>query len=250
PRAAAAPAPAQPVRVATAAATATAAPPAQLYTRDGRVRMGEVVNPLDSGYAAVPPGMEDKRALDKARKLLERPNPVDYKSTRFEKDWVSSGTLGDVAVQSLNRGMKVINGAIWGKEVEAVKARPPPDVRFNPALAENKADLGSEATGDAYKSAPIAHEDVPDLKGAASRRIREELAALEAQPSACDGARRKQLLATARTHLADLERVEHVLAHGADPIMAEHLLPRQADSAYDLARRALWYARKQWTLCG
>lgn len=223
---------------------------AQLYTRDGRVRMGEVVNPLDPGYAAVPPGMTDERALDKARKVLERPNPIDYRGTRFEKDWKSDGTLGDVAMQSLNRGMKKINGVIWGKEVEAVKARPPPDVRFNPALAENKADLGSEATGDAYKAAPIAHEDVPDLKGAASRRIREELAALEAQPTACDAARRTRLLAPARTHLADLERVEHALAHDADPVMAEQMLPRQADSAYDLARRALWYARKQWAVCG
>lgn len=223
---------------------------AQLYTRDGRVRMGQLVDPLDPGYAAVPPGMTDERTLDKARKLLERPNPVDYHATRFEKDWKSSGTLGDVAVQSLNRGMKKINGVIWGKEVESVKARPPPDVRFNPALADNKADLGSEATGDAYKAAPIAHEDVPDMKGAASRRIREELAALEAQPSACDATRRKQLLAPAREHLADLERVEHAMTHGADPIMAEQMLPRQADSAYDLARRALWYARKQWAVCG
>lgn len=222
----------------------------QLYTRDGRVRMGQMIDPLDSGYAAVPPGMTDERALDKARKLLERPNPIDYQETRFEKDWKSDGTLGDVAMQGLNRGMKKINGVIWGKEVEAVKARPPPDVRFNPALAENRADLGSEATGDAYKAAPIAHEKVPDRKGTASRRIREELAALEAQPTACDVVRRTRLLAPARTHLSDLERVEHALAHGADPVLAEQMLPRQADSAYDLARRALWYARKQWTVCG
>lgn len=223
---------------------------APLYTRDGRVRMGTVVDPLDPGYAAVPPGMTDERALDKARKLLERPNPVDYRATRFEKDWKSDGTLGDVAMQGLNRGMKRINGMIWGKDVQAVKARPPPDVRFNPALADNPADLGSEATGDAYKAAPIAHEPPPDLKGAASRRIREELLALEAQPTACDVGRRAQLLAPARTHLADLERAERALTHGADPVMAEQLLPRQADSAYDLARRALWYARKQWAVCG
>lgn len=252
------PAPARPAQ-ATPAIAPSAPPPvparsngtqAQLYTREGQVRMGEVVDPLDPGYAAVPPGMTDERALDKARKVLERPNPVDYRETRFEKDWKSDGTLGDVAMQGLNRGMKRINGLIWGKDVQTVKARPPPDVRFNPALAGNKADLGSEATGDAYKAAPIAHEDVPDLKGGASRRIREELASLETLPTACNAARRTQLLAPARTHLADLERVEHALAHGADPVMAEQLLPRQADSAYDLARRALWYARKQWTTCG
>ena len=223
---------------------------ARLYTHEGRVRMGEVVNPLDPGHAAVPPGMEDARVQDKARRVLERINPIDYHETRFEKDWKSDGTLGDVAVQSLNRGMKRINGMIWGKEVQSVKARPPPDVRFNPGLAENGADLGSEATGDAYKAAPIPHETIPDLKGGASRRIREELAAVEGLATTCDASRRDQVLATVRTHLADLERVEHALAHGADPVMAEQLLPRQADSAYDLARRALWYARHVLGACG
>lgn len=224
-------------------------PQAQLYTRDGRVRMGQVVDALDPGYAAVPPGLTDARALDKARKLLDRPNPVNYRETRFEKDWKSDGTLGDVAVQSINRGMKRVNGLIWGKDVESVKARPPPEVRFNPALADNRADLGREATGDAYKAAPIAHEVVPDLKGGASRRIREELAVVERLQTVCDAARRTQLLSTARTHLTDLERVEHALAHGADPVMAEQMLPRQADSAYDLARRALWYARRELGAC-
>ncbi len=31
--------------------------------------------------------------------------------------------------------------------------------------------------------------------------------------------------------------------------MAEQLLPRQADSAYDLARRALWYAGEKSADC-
>ena len=36
---------------------------------------------------------------------------------------------------------------------------------------------------------------------------------------------------------------------GADPVSAEHLLPGLADSAYDLARRALWYADRKLASC-
>jgi hypothetical protein len=181
--------------------------------------------------------------------VLERVNPIEYHETRFAKDWKSDGTLGDVAVQELNRGMKRFNNMVWGEDTQTAKARPPPDVRFNPALADNRADLGSEATGDAYKAAPIAHEPVPDLQGEASRRIRSQLAALERKPSTCDAPRRQSLLGPVRTHLADLERAEHALAHGADPVLAQQMLPRQADSAYDLARRALWYAERQLGQC-
>jgi hypothetical protein len=39
------------------------------------------------------------------------------------------------------------------------------------------------------------------------------------------------------------------MARGADPVQAEHLLPRTADSAYDQARRALWYANRQLASC-
>jgi hypothetical protein len=225
------------------------APQVQLYTRDGAVRVGRIIDPLDPGHAAVPPGMTDERELAKAKKLLERPNPIQYKETQFAKDWVSDGTLGDVAMQELNRGMKKATEKIFGKEPQQVKARPPPDVRFNPALAENKADLGSEATGDAYKAAPIAHEKPPTPNGEGSRRIREELAAIQKLASQCDQTRQQALLAPVRTHLADLQRTEHALDNGADPVMAAQMLPRQADSAYNLARRALWYARKQWTMC-
>lgn len=258
--------PVQPLPPGPRAATAESAPPAQVrseapdplaappqprtrvYTRDGGVAIGEVVDPLDDG-AAVPPGMEDPRALAQARRVLERPNPVQYQGTRFEKDWKSDGTLGDVAVQGLNRGMKSINRAIFGDDVQQAVARPPPDVRFNPALAENRADLGSEATGDAYKAAPIAHETLPTPSGEATRRIRERLAALERQPSACGARQRQALLTPARTHLQDLQRAETALAKGADPVQAQQLLPRQADSAYDLARRALWYAERGLGAC-
>ena len=52
-----------------------------------------------------------------------------------------------------------------------------------------------------------------------------------------------------RTHLTELEQVEHALANGADPVMAAQMLPRRGQSAYDLSRRALWYAENQLKDC-
>lgn len=237
-------------QVAAANASANDAMAAQLYTREGRLRMppDTRLDPLAPG-AAVPPGMTDARAQAKARSVMERVNPVQYQQTRFAKDWKSDGTLGDVAMQEMDRGMKKFNDMLNGPQTQVAKARPPPDVRFNPALAGNQADLGSEATGDAYKAAPIAHESPPDLKGEASRRIRDALASLEQRSARCDASRRTSLLSPVRTHLSDLERAEHALNNGADPVMAAQLLPRQADNAYDMARRALWYADRQLKQC-
>ncbi|MCC8538434.1 hypothetical protein ACDH70_09200 [Xanthomonas axonopodis pv. poinsettiicola] len=237
-------------QVAAANASANDAMAAQLYTREGRLRMppDTRLDPLAQG-AAVPPGMTDARAQAKARSVMERVNPVQYQQTRFAKDWKSDGTLGDVAMQEMDRGMKKFNDMLNGPQTQVAKARPPPDVRFNPALAGNQADLGSEATGDAYKAAPIAHESPPDLKGEASRRIRDALASLEQRSARCDASRRTSLLSPVRTHLSDLERAEHALNNGADPVMAAQLLPRQADNAYDMARRALWYADRQLKQC-
>ncbi|TCK49456.1 LOW QUALITY PROTEIN: hypothetical protein C8F00_1869 [Xanthomonas vasicola] len=240
--------PPPPRQVAAANAPANDSMAAQLYTRDGRLRMAQA-DPMAQTGSAVPPGMTDERAQAKARNVMERGTPVQYQETRFAKDWKSDGTLGDVAMQEMNRGMKKFNDMLNGPQTQVAKARPPPDVRFNPALAGNQAEMGSEATGDAYKSAPIAHETLPDLKGEASRRIREALAALEQRSARCDASKRKSLLSPVRTHLSDLERAEHALNNGADPVMAAQMLPRQADSAYDLARRALWYADRQLKQC-
>lgn len=238
------PAPATPVPASDSRMAAT------LYARDGRARLpeGSAIDPL-AAPSASPPGTTNERELARARQVLERPNPIDYKPTSFDKDWTTDGTLGDLALQGIGRGMKKLNKAIFGPEIQPAKARPPPDVRFNPALAERQQDLGSEATGDAYKAAPIAFEKAPGHDGEASRRIRDSLAQAQVQMAGCTPARVQPLLATVRTHLADLERVESAFAKGADPVMAEQMLPRQADSAYDLARRALWYAREKTADC-
>jgi len=239
-----------PTARAAAAAPASDRMAATLYARSGAARLpeGSAVDAFAEPDAS-PPGTPNERELARARTVMERPNPIDYKPTAFDKDWTTDGTLGDVAMQGIGRGMKKLNKAIFGPEIQPAKARPPPDVRFNPALHERQQDLGSEATGDAYKAAPIAFEKAPGYAGQASHRIRDALAELQAQTGACDAARLQPLLATVRGHLADLEQVERAYAKGADPVMAEQLLPRQADSAYDLARRALWYAKEKTADC-
>ncbi|MFT4257110.1 MAG: hypothetical protein QM599_09165 [Pseudoxanthomonas sp.] len=219
-----------------------------LYTRDGRVRVRDEIAAVST---ARPPGATAPD--DAAKKLLERDNPIDYRPTRFDKDWASDGTLGQIAARSFERGLKKATKTVTGmlplQQIKPPTARAPPDVAFNPAQHANPADLGSEATGDAYKAAPIAHEKPPG-DGEASRRIRESLAALRQRSAGCERVLRDKLLAPADRHLKDLEQAEHGLAHGADPLLAERILPQQLDSAYDLSRRALWYAQKKLATCG
>src|SRR5699024_615592 len=108
---------------------------------------------------------------------------------------------------------------------------------------------GSEATGDAWRAAPISYEPAPGLDGRASRRIREQIAELEAATLGCDAARVRRLLAPALQALENLQRAEYAWARGADPIRRAHELPNAANSAWDQARRALWYAGRQLSGC-
>ncbi|WP_295864664.1 hypothetical protein [uncultured Xanthomonas sp.] len=246
PRGAAAP-PSSRSQTPTAPAAAATGMAATLYTGDGYPRLpdGVAVDPFAQAQGT-PPGTLNPRDVAKSKRLLERPNPIDYRSTRFDKDWASDGTLGDVAVQGIDRAIKQL---LPKNTHQSAVARPPPDVRFNPALHERASDLGSEATGDAYKAAPIAFEKAPGLDGEASRRIRQALADLQQRRGACPAAQRGRLLAPVQQHLDALLKVETAMAKGADPIRAQQLLPREADSAYDLARRALWYADQKLAAC-
>lgn len=240
-------------RVSTSAAAPSQVPAAaaeplvrRLYTADGRVRMEQDMEPAQPQRAGRAPGSVAAAGPEPAGRLMERANPIDYRPTRFDKDWASDGNLMQVADQALSRAMKKLKP---GSGASPAEARPPPDVRFNPSLHERSADLGSEATGDAYKAAPIAFEKAPDLQGGASRRIRQSLGETESRYARCGGERIRALLAPALVHLQGLERVEHAMGNGADPIRAANLLPREADSAYDLARRAIWYAQSKLETC-
>ncbi|MGJ7902062.1 hypothetical protein [Lysobacter sp. 1R34A] len=205
----------------------------------------------DSPLAPKPraPGDPSERSQYYAKKLVERRNPLGDQPPALH-DWFGdaakkAGARADGQV-SVNR----VAEAIFGKDIQSAKARPPPSVRFRPELHGRPSDLGSEATGDAYKAAAVAHEAVPGLEGEASRRIREAIELLLKLPSRCERQAVEGWLAPVRKHLAELQRAEYAYGHGADPIRREHMLPRAADTAYDQARRAIAYAEGRVAGCG
>ncbi|KRG40538.1 hypothetical protein ARC78_12550 [Stenotrophomonas pictorum JCM 9942] len=170
------------------------------------------------------------------------------------RDELATG-VGERATANLFSGrragtrQKRSESLIYGEDIQAAEARRPPDIAFNPARHERPSDLGSEATGDAWKAAPIRYEKAPDLKGEASRRIRAALGDLEQRYPRCSTAQRSHWLAPALSQLETLQRVEYRYSHGADPVEAEHSLPSAADNAYDQARRALWDAERRMKMC-
>lgn len=218
-----------------------------IYTRQGQVRLppGVAAAP-PSTPPGTPPGMASARDEAQARNVLEKPNPIQYEKTRFDKDWASSGTLGDLAGQKIGRVMK----DLFKEKTNSAVARPPPQTRFNPALAQNQGDMGSEATGDAYKAAPIGFEKAPQPTGEASKAIHAQLDALQGRALMCKDPLKDRWLGDVRKNLADLERNETALTHGADVQRAQYYLPQAIDASYDLSRRALWYADKRLSACG
>ncbi|MBO9716682.1 MAG: hypothetical protein J7507_07695 [Pseudoxanthomonas sp.] len=237
-----------------AAAPAKAAGPAHgalvLYGADGRLQIPATASDRWAPPSAAPPGSTTAVDDSAARRLLQRSNPVPSRETRFAKDWISDGDLADVTAQEIARAQRKIARFLLGRDIEHAQARASPEVRFNPARHERVADLGSEATGDAYKAAPIDYQPAPGLDGEASRRIREQVAALETSYGHCDRARLQRLMQPLLEHLDELQKAEAAYARGADPIRAEHMLPNVANGAYDMARRALWYADRQMAGCG
>jgi len=243
--------PMAPEQIATSRAQSARPLTEAVYAADGQLRLpaSMAIDPLKP--VGTPPGLRDERATQAARAPFERRNPIEYRPTRFDKYWATDGTLGDVALEKIGNslhGVSSIGRFVLGEDHPA-EAKPPPDVRFNPALHERPSDLGSEATGDAYKAAPIAFEQVPGLKGEASRRIRARIDEVRQRFASCDSRRMQELLAPAEANMTELEHIERAMANGVDPVQAEHLMPRSADRAYDLARRALWYAEKQLARC-
>ena len=220
--------PLQPPRPAPPA-VAPSVPQVALYGPDGRPRLAQSA-PALSGTAPADHLFEHRDALQTG--LGQRATADLF--TRERADTAQSK----------------VQKAIYGRDIQHAKARRPPPVRFDPRLHERASELGSEATGDAYKAAPIAFEKAPDLAGGASRRVRASIGELERRYPACAPAQVRSWMAPALAHLDALERVEYRVAHGADPVEAEHTLPSAADSAYDLARRALWEAQQRMARCG
>ena len=228
---------AQAIPVAPAEAAASAPSKAgwsqRLYGRDGSLAV-----PQDAATSAQKDATQrvfehrDELATGVGERPLEK-----MVSGMFE-DKKKPPTLGEMGAR-----------LIHGRDIQPAQARRPPDIAFNPSLHERPSDLGSEATGDAYKAAPIRYEKAPDMKGEASRRIRVAMGALEQRYPRCNGEQRRRWLGIAQQHLDALQRVEYRYNNGADPVEAEHSLLSAADSAYDLARRALWDAERRMKMC-
>ncbi|ROU06466.1 hypothetical protein D9T17_13520 [Lysobacter enzymogenes] len=248
-------------RAATAAAAAagaaaprTAPPPgapsARLYDAEGLVAVPVAPDFDPMKRKTYVPGSDEDPNANKVRGAFERAPPaLPFPGSGFG-GFASEGTLGEALMESANKRLKKIVDKLPGrKQVQEAVARPPPPVRFNPAYHERPSDLGSEATGDAYKAAPIAFEPAPGLKGDASARIRAAIGELETRRRSCGMERLRQWLAPALSGLDELQRIERSYASGADPVNAQQLLPRSADMAYDRARRAIWYADKQGESC-
>lgn len=226
-----------PVEAVTTGASAPAASQAgwsqRLYGKDGNL--------------AVPKDGVDSRQKSATERVFEHRDelatgvgerPLEKMVSGMFEDKTKPPTLGKIGAR-----------LIHGPDIQPAQARRPPEVAFNPSLHERKSDLGSEATGDAYKAAPIRYEKAPDMKGEASRRIRVALGALEQRYPRCNGQQRRQWLAPVMTHLDALQRAEYRFNNGADPVEAEHSLLSAADSAYDMARRALWDAERRMKMC-
>jgi hypothetical protein len=228
--------------------TATPRRPMQLYGADGRLQLPTEVQDRWMRPPAATPGLP-RAPADPATDPLRRPVAVEPRTTRFAKDWISDGDVAEVTAQEIARAQRKIAQFLFGKEIEHARARPSPEVRYNPARHERGGDLGSEATGDAYKAAPIDYEPAPGLDGEASRRIREQVAALEAAYARCDRAGLDALMRPLLLHLDELQKAEAAFARGADPVRAEHMLPNVANGAYDMARRALWHADARMAGC-
>lgn len=226
---------------------AVAAAPPNRWLLPDRFSMRPRNAPADPALAPKPraPGDPSERSQYYAKKLLERRNPLGDQPPPLH-DWFDDAKTAGKG-QTLS---KRIAEALYGKDIQSAKARPPPATRFRPELHERPSDLGSEATGNAYKAAAIGYEKLPGLEGEASRRIREAIELLLKLPTGCERQTVEGWLAPARKHLTELERAEYAYGHGADPIRREHMLPRAADTAYDQARRAIAYAEGRLAGCG
>ena len=224
-----------------AVAAAPAAKPAPAQTGWSQRLYGK------DGSLAVPTDGNATRQKSAAERVFEHRDalatgvgerPLEELVSGMFEDKTKPPTLGQIGAR-----------LIHGPDIQPAQARRPPEVAFNPSLHERKSDLGSEATGDAYKAAPIRYEKAPDMKGEASRRIRVALGALEQRYPRCNAQQRRQWLAPVMTHLDALQRAEYRYNNGADPVEAEHSLLSAADSAYDMARRALWGAERRMKMC-
>lgn len=212
--------------------------PLKLYQNDGQLLPIEGLQ-LDAEPEQGPPG-------SMTRSTSANPSSSSESLAKKIRTRSASTFARDTSSPGQPKGLLVIP---LGKRDQPARPRPPPQAVGSLALHERVADLGSEAKGNAYAAAPIRPERVPDLSGSASLTIRHEIDAFERQYGLCKDPAFSQFMPDVTRYLKRLEAVEHSIANGADPVLAEHMLPREADMAYNQARRALWYGRSKLVAC-
>ena len=212
--------------------------PLMLYRNDGQLLPIEGLQ-LDDEPEQGPPGSMTRSASG-------TPSSSSESLARKLRTRNASTFARDTSIPGQPKGLLVIP---LGKRDQPARPRPPPQAAGSLALHEGVGDLGNEAKGNAYAAAPIRPERVPDLNGSASLTIRHEMDELVRQYGLCKEPAFSQFVPDVRRYLRQLEAVEHSIANGADPVLAEHMLPREADMAYNQARRALWYARSKLVAC-
>ena len=217
-----------------------------VHTPAGQVKLPPgMASRVTGSTPGTAPGTAQARDMEKQRNIFERRDPLNYTPTRFAKDWKSDGSLAEVAGQAVGRYLDKLGGR---NKDQPAAPRPPPQVAFNPALHERAQDLGSEATGDAWRAAPIAFAPAPGAPGDAAPAIQQVLDQLQRHAQGCPDAAKASWLSPLRAQLAALQRIEHRQTHGPDP-GAVALLAQQRDLTHDLARRAAWYAGQKLDRC-
>jgi len=130
--------------------------------------------------------------------------------------------------------------ALFGRDVQAARARPAPAVAFHPALHERRSDLASSAGAQAYLAAAIADAPAPGLEGQASAQLLPQQRQRQRQVQACALPALGSAWQALQQHLALLQRAEQRMTHGSSPQERAHSLTHEIGRQYNLARRALW----------
>lgn len=127
---------------------------------------------------------------------------------------------------------------LYGRDIQAARARQAPAVAYNPALHERPADLPAAGSADAYLAAPVGDQPAPGREGQASAALLPQMAAVQGTLGACRPV--PSALAALERHMAALQVAERRWVKGSSPEERRHTLPAEIDRQYTLARRALW----------
>lgn len=136
---------------------------------------------------------------------------------------------------------------LYGRDVQAARAREAPEVAWNPALHERPEDLAAADGAQPWLAAPISDEPAPGREGQASAALQARVAAVQAALAHCQ--RQPAALQALAGYLAALRRAESRWTQGSSPEERRHTLPAEIRRQYNLARRALWQLERDGADC-